>query len=288
MAHIYVRLPNNARITIGVGNELYLSNRALRSVYHHTLRGNYRIEDTSLIRYELYQGIDAQPDFTAAAWQTFNALPFTTPVLAVGHTYNFVLRKRNQHNLVSQNVQAWQLILDSGGSSALYPSAPISQSMAQAAGGAGLITATYDALKDLANVAADTWAVWLTSDGSTPNTSSAATYTTPMIISDGQPKLSYLTAGFAQGTVLKAIVRARRSGAPTYDSQNSTVLQITADAIGPVAPAGAGVFFGESADQAPAGIPPGVGAGAFIRARPRSDPLPPAQRPRATRRPKYP
>lgn len=221
-----------------------------QETYTLTLRGRARMADTSLDRYELYRGVDADADLAGTPWETFSSLPHTTAALAVGHTYNFVLRKRNVHNLVSQNVQASSIVIDAGGDEVNYPSAPSSQSLEQAAAGAGRVQAAYDYLQDAEGIRGDTWAVWLTSSGVAPDPDvDPATYEEPIIFSDGMAKLDYMSGTFAHGTTLKAIVRVRRSGTPDVDSQNSSILTISSDAIGPSAPAGSGTFLGQSARQ---------------------------------------
>lgn len=44
----------------------------------HEGRGSHRIANDSLERYELYRGIDAEPDFDAAPFETFTSLPHET------------------------------------------------------------------------------------------------------------------------------------------------------------------------------------------------------------------
>lgn len=210
------------------------------------LRGNYRIEDVSLARYELYRGVDAAPDLAGAPWVAFAALPYTSAALAAGHTYYFVLRKRNSYNLCSQNLQIWVCVVDGGGARAMYPGAPSEIVAAQAAAGAVRVIADYRYAADEVSVRADTWALWLTSDGSAPNPASAPDFTQAMYQGDGVARLDWTSGAFAHGSTLKVLVRARRSTG--NDSQNSGVLTLTADANGPSALA-AQQFFGQSARQ---------------------------------------
>jgi len=46
--------------------------------------GRYRLANDDLERYELYRGIDAEPDFDAAPWETFSSLPATTAAAIMG------------------------------------------------------------------------------------------------------------------------------------------------------------------------------------------------------------
>lgn len=219
--------------------------------YDYLLRGLFRMAETALERYELFRGVDADPDLTGSPWQTFSSLPYTTPALTVGHTYRFVLRKRNVHNLSSQNVAQTELVINGSGAEVLYPSAP-EFTLAQAAAGAARLTAAYDYLADAAAARATHWAVWITDTGVAPDPSvDPPTYTVAMVLADGAAKLDYTDGGHAHGATLKAIVRARRDASPDVDSQNATVQTVTADANGPAAPTGNAAFLGGAAEQAP-------------------------------------
>jgi len=218
--------------------------------FQHMPRGRYRIENPALTQYELYRGIGGEPDLDGNPWQTFTSLPFTTPALTAGFTYYFVLRLRNKHNLVSQNIDSWQLTIAGGGSAATNPSAPIEQSIAQAANGAARIRATYDYLSDEESVRGDTWAVWLTNTGVAPNPAvDPATYEEDMVFVDGEAKLDYTGGSNAHGATLKALVRVRKAGTPDVDSTNTAIMTATADAVGPAAPASSADFLGQSARQ---------------------------------------
>lgn len=222
----------------------------LREFYAHVPRGRFRQADDALDVYELFKGEGAAPDLTAAPWQTFAALPFETPVLPAGVDYYFVLRKRNKHNLSSENNEATVFKIDGSGDSILYPSAPFEQSIAAAASGAALIEAKYDYLEDAVTTQrADTWHVWVTTDGSDPDPDvDPTTYSETMIFADGVAKFAYTTGTNAHGTTIKAIVRTARAGAPDVDSQNTDIMQLTADAQGPAAPSG-DTFLGLEASQ---------------------------------------
>jgi hypothetical protein len=252
-------LPNLAVVPVaaGVGDSNYdplgaqsLANlTGLRQRYLHQLRGRYRMAQDALAQYELFQGVDENPDFTAAPYETFASLPHTTAALAAGHTYAFVLRKRNQFNLSSQNVAAWILVVNASGNESQRPSAPSVQLIGQAVGGRARITANYDYLVDLEAVRATTWSVWLTSNGTDPDPENdTPVYTGAMQFVDGQAKLDYTSAACSHGATLKAIVRTRRAGPPVVDSANTTIMSITADAVGPAAPVQQ-TFLGESARQ---------------------------------------
>jgi hypothetical protein len=217
--------------------------------FSHNMRGYYRVEETALERYELYRGVDAEPDLSAAAYETFASLPHDTPAQAASHTYYFVLRKRNKYNLCSQNIASWSVKIDAGGANANEPSAPVEQTITPAAGGTMQIGAAYNYLEDAAAVRADTWAVWLTSNGSAPDPATTPTYTVAMAQTTGRAPLAYTSSAFGGGLTIKALVRARRAGTPNVDSANTASVSAVADATGPAAVTGAGTFLGLSAEQ---------------------------------------
>lgn len=200
--------------------------------------GFYRVADPTLARYELYRGIDASPDFTAGPWQTFTALPFTTPALSVSHTHHLVLRRRNAWNLLSQNAQETLLrIAVDATLTPAPPSPPQNVNASAASAGKIRVSAEYLYAPDGPN-AADLFLVFLTSDGSAPNPAGAPAASVPVVRADGVAKLSYLTAGYADGTLVKAIVSVRRSGTPDSDSTPSAIVSAVAATAGPASPTG--------------------------------------------------
>lgn len=218
----------------------------LRVVTFNRLRGLYRIEDTSIEGYELFKGEGAMPDLDGAPWQTFASLPFTTPALTDGVTTYLVLRKRNRFNLQSKNVEAEIFTLD-GGDLTLHPSAPREIRADQAAAGAVRIRAWYDWPADSAAARADTWAVWITTDGSEPDPNDPASYTEAMNLNDADAKLDYVSGPIAHGSTVKVLVRTRRAGVSDVDSVNTDSVSIIADANGPAAPDRGQAFLGQTA-----------------------------------------
>ncbi len=230
-----------------LGAENIANLTSIKTFYEHKLRGHYRIENNALVLYELYRGVNALPDFSAAPWQTSATLPFSTAALAAGTTYYFALRLRNKHNLVSQNIATWQIVINVSGQLDSPPSAP-TFSLSLAASGAVLVTAYYDSLLEDVGVRADNWAVWITSTGLAPNPALAPDYTEAMRLNDGIAALEWTSGAYAHGTTLRVLVRTLRSGAPGVYSTNTTDQQVTADATGPSVPQ-ATAFIGEAAKQ---------------------------------------
>jgi len=215
------------------------------------LRADYRVEDTTIAGYRIWYGQDSEPDLSAAPDETASSLPHTTAALAAGHTYHVVTRHMNAYGLESQNITSWTVTTDGGGAAeATNPSAPQGISVEPAANGAVRILADYFPVPD-GDDAATIWAIWITDDGSTPDTGTAATATETMTAGMGFAHLEYTSGSYSDGATIKVIVRARRvdAGPTNVDSTNSTVYSTTADTDGPSAPTGS-VFHDEDAEEA--------------------------------------
>ena len=208
---------------------------------HHTaLYGASRHAQAGLAGYTLYRGIDTAPDFTAP-WQYSAILPFTTPALASGHTYQFVLRQRNPYGLESQNINAWSLPVSSTGAATNAPAAPTGAALTQTAGLIPLLTATYLPGPDGA-YAATGWLIYITTDGTTPNPATSSPVVVPMPSLGGLNQLRYTLAAQTAGTVIKALIRTRRPGTPNSDSTNTGILSLTLASTGPAAVHGSATF----------------------------------------------
>lgn len=207
--------------------------------------GLYRAYDDALNRYELHQGDGADPDLTGSPFETFTTLPHTTAAVDPDTDHRFVLRRRNRFDLVSLNVPAIPIDLSVGEQLPDRPSAPFDVALAPAAGGTVRVTARYAYNADGA-ARADTWLIFLTTDGNDPDVGTTTPVEVTIRRADGIAKLSYTTAAQANGTVVKAIVRVAREGT---ESANVDVYSATAETGGPLAPAAGGAFFGDTAEQ---------------------------------------
>ena len=213
-----------------------------------TLRGCYRIEESALARYELYRGIDADPDLNSSPWETFTSLPHDTAELGAGHAYRFVLRRRNAYGLVSANAEESTITVAASGAQAERPSAPDPVTADPAAGGTVRVRAAYEYELDAEAVRATHWAVWV-AENADPNPNLTPTYTEALVLADGVGKLDWTSAAFSHGADVRVLVRTRRTaGAINTDSDNALVLRATADAVGPVLGA-SGTFLGRAAEQ---------------------------------------
>ncbi|MEI6542142.1 MAG: hypothetical protein WCL60_01385 [Methylococcales bacterium] len=192
-------------------------------------KGANRLPQAGLAGYLLYRGVDTAPDFTLTPWQTFASLPFTTPALESGHTYQFVLKKRNEFGFISAPGQTYTV---TPGSSAIKPAAPTALTITPAAGGTVIITASYDWRPDGAN-AADTWLIYIKTDGTTPNPATDTPVTVSMWKGAASALLNWQSASATEGATVNVLIRTRRSGSGSADSNNTTTLSATATFIGP-------------------------------------------------------
>ncbi len=217
----------------------------VQRTYTDESSGHFRIANDALARYELYVGVDADPDPSAAPAETFSTLPHTTAAtFGPGHFYRCLVRKRNQYDLASQNIYGpnnaniggFTFTVNGDGSvAATKPSAPEDIAITASSGGTMLVTANYQYLPDGAN-AATRFLVWLTSNGVDPNPADAPTVVA-FKRSDGLGKLRYTTPAYAAGLTIKTLVRVRRvdAGPVNVDSDNVTIYSDVSETAGPSA-----------------------------------------------------
>lgn len=211
------------------------------------LRGQWRIEDTTLEQYELYRGVGASPDFTAAPWETSPTLPFAK-ALPVSTDNRLTVRYRNRHNLVSQNADETVFVLDGAGAlAATAPAAPHLVICEAAADGDVRVQAFYNHAADGSN-AADAWLIYQTSDGSDPDPAVDTPTEVAMAVAGSLVLLDRTAGGYADGLTIKTLVRTRRSGTPDVDSTNTTPSSVTSNTDGPTLGAVA-LHFRSAADQ---------------------------------------
>lgn len=191
--------------------------------------------------FALYKGEDGDVDY-GSAWETITSFPHETAALAVGTVTRLTVRQTNPWRLESGNDNPTVFDLDGAGEEqASVPSDPEDVTIEAAAGGAVRIDALYLAGLDgyegpgTTGDAADTWAIWITDDGSTPDPGDTPTATETMALATGWAKLEYTSGAYADGATIKALVRVRRT-ADGGESTNTGVVTTTADATAPGAP----------------------------------------------------
>lgn len=230
------------RSTLNVTGTDRLGGRSLYDLIASNLLGGrsyHDIEDTSLDSWLLYYGFNEAPDM-ATPLAVIASLPHDEEIAGEGIHY-FVLRKRNQWGLVSDNVYSedtgdlasWAIELDGDDVEIMRrPSSPVNMTVYAIAGGKVRVDAEYLYPAD-GERQADQWRVFVTTNGTDPNPDgSGETY---MIVkADGIGKLSLETT-LSEGVVFKVIVRVRRSTDLRTDL-NTTIGTATATLIGPAAP----------------------------------------------------
>ena len=102
--------------------------------------------------------------------------------------------------------------------------------------------------QDGANVA-DTWLLYLTTDGSSPDLTGAVTDSSAVgTLADGLVRVQF-TGTASAGQTVKAVVRTRRAGTPNVDSENTTIVSHLMVGAAPGASDRGDIFFGDQARE---------------------------------------
>lgn len=227
-ANGYAQHPNHIGVSYTVGD----------TNYRETLGGIWRAAVDALDRYELYVGTDAEPDLSLGPTATNATLPWTPATsFAADHVYYLVVQRRNHHNLVTASLETTRLAIVGGVEGLPPPSAPTVQVFEAAASGSVRLAGIYYYPAD-GTAAADQWLVYLKTGGSAPNPA----IDTPTVVTIrkafGAGWLDATYGAYAPGTVVKALLRVRRS-ADSIDSTNTTAVgPVTATTTTPAAPTG--------------------------------------------------
>lgn len=266
-------------IAVGALVQIYLwtddSNAADVAALARVLRDNERVDvpargmhhvpdsDTpELCHYAAYHGVDALPDFTAAAYDTWDdggafadrALPaIALPGPGATATHYFAIRRTSRYGIQTLNETdqvgpAWSVTIDETGAVvATPPSAPEFQAEPAGAGGTIRVTAQYYYLDDLEADRADAFLVW-TKAGSAPDPDvDVADAEVACYLVDGVGTLDWTSAAYAGGTTVYVVVRTRRSGTPDVDSTNTDTAVATTTA--PTAPEHGALLLGTSVGE---------------------------------------
>lgn len=163
---IHRQIPAAATVNTEQRSGLYAAWTYSAVAYEQTAYGYFRIGDTALEQYRFYLGDGAAPTYSSPT-TTSATLPFTS-ALAADSTYYYVTRYRNRYGLESFNVLADRRVIDAGGVDVTEAlSDPVDITMVSAPGGEVDITLTYHGSSDVTQ--ADTWRLYITSDGTTPD-----------------------------------------------------------------------------------------------------------------------
>jgi hypothetical protein len=206
--------------------------------------GLYRVADDTITGYELYRGVDAEPDLSASPWETFTTLPHESAALAVSHTYKFVLRYRNKFNLCSQNIESWQVEIDAEGNEVQpVPAAPLDITIIPAAAGTAIVEARYFYEVDAEYYEATDWLIYFTDDDSDPDPDNDTPVVVAMTKSNGIARLNWQSPAADNEDILKVIVRTRRTvDEIDFDSTNTAIYSTIAETEGPEKVEGKALF----------------------------------------------
>ena len=203
------------------------------TAYSHPLVGNYRIGDSTLARYEIHAATGSDPDFTTAA-ATSASLPFTY-ALSTSNTHHYAVRRRNQFGLESFNTVTEVREIGAGGTDDTAAiSDPTVDGFVATYGGECDLTLTYPGATD--STVADTWRLYITTDGTTPDPATDTPADTTMTISGlaRSNMTNVVTIGpYAYDTVVKVIARAYSSDTDS-ESASVTVSTVTVDTQAPI------------------------------------------------------
>jgi hypothetical protein len=219
--------------------------------YQRVIYGLYAIADNSLIMWKHYVGEDATaPDFTSApaatsAVDTPYGLALTPPVSGT-KTYRVVTREQNAYGIESQNIFERTYTIDSAGNLLNSPlTSPEEVELTVLPGGYVLITGAYYGPRD--TDPADTWQLFITTNGSDPVRGVTVPVEIDMSGSDGTADyfasrgmwgspawgLRYKAGPYAWDTDFRVIVGVKRSSDDERDT-GATVYQATVTTVDPV------------------------------------------------------
>lgn len=199
--------------------------------FAHDYDQGYRVADASLDRYELYVGIDEEPDFTAPPATTSTTLPFSySPSLpsSGNATVYVVVRKRDAYDLQSFNVWSKKLVFESHIATLGPIAAPRELAVYDRASGALLIIAKYFSIDD--DHPADTWELYAKVGVDPVPGTDTPVYSGAMAFLGIESGVSYLSSGWTPGTTVHVIATARRS-ADGKRASSAAVLHLVAPAL---------------------------------------------------------
>lgn len=207
--------------------------------YTETLGGIWRAAKTALDRYEFYYGTDAEPDLSAAPASTSASLPWTpTTDFSAAATYRLVVQKRNAYNVVTQSMDSTALTISGGVHVGNPPTAPQVYLFEAAAAGAVRVAALYAYALDADADRADIWAVYLKTGGADPDPDIDTPTEFDMSKAFGASALDETIGAYADGTIVKVLVRAKRLGDGVESTNTTASGPIEATTSEPSAPSG--------------------------------------------------
>lgn len=239
---IHRHVPAGATVNTQQVSGLYAAWTYNAVAYEQTAYGYFRIGDTALEEYTFYLGDGAAPTYSSPT-TTSTSLPFTS-ALAADSTYYYVTRYRNRYGLESFNVLSQRRDINvSGVDVTATLTDPTDITLTSASGGEVDVTLTYRGSTDA--TMADTWRLYITSDGTTPSTSGTPADTAMGTGGFGLNDVTQtITIGpYDYGTVVKVIARVY-SSTLLAESASTTVNTLTVTTQEPVQASWLGITTG--------------------------------------------
>jgi len=195
--------------------------------YEQPVSGVYRVEGVG--QYELYVGVDANPDFTAAPAQTSAVKTFSyavTPPGAGTKEYRLCLRYRSAYSVISLNQYNRRFTLDAAGDLVVPdPSGPEDLALIETGSLYLRVTAVYLLRTADGADAADCWDIYATTEvDPVPGVDSPTSVAMPS--GYGPVGLSYRIGPYSFGDEVHVIVRCRRSSDDADDGNTDAVVHI--------------------------------------------------------------
>jgi len=216
---IFREIPESAVAHIDHKSEIVVQFELDGETYTNGVAGYYSISTPALEQYELYVGVDAEPDYTFSPTATNSTADFTYAVTPPGSgvkEINLAVRKRNKYNLVSQNVYYRTITVDDGGEEVIQQLTPPENiQVRDLAGGYARLSASYIPHND--PTPADAWKIYLTIDGTNPVP--GVSFEVVFLFSAPETRINFLTGMYdlvadsvlGYGITLKFILRTHNT-----------------------------------------------------------------------------
>lgn len=203
---------------------------------HSAAIGLYRCRGSA--QHEAFQRSSSAPDAEHDDAAISGALPLTLPAALSSGEYHHAVALRNPYGIVGgvRNVQ--RVTVAAGAQQANAPEGDLDVRLEQRAGGVTRVHARF-ALPQESDRRPSEWALWYTTNGSTPG-SGSPNVTATLTRSRRGAVWQYDLPAQTHGTQVRVLVKVRKSG-PVYqiDGQSRS---LTIRRTGPLAPAGAGAM----------------------------------------------
>lgn len=228
-------VPSFAGASPGIPVKAYCKYTISAVDYTQTAWGRYRVAGTAF--WSLYLGVDAAPDFTAAAATTSTSSPITyalTPPGSGTRVYRRCVRYTDAYGVEGVNQDTSDIEIDSTGAVVTSPlQVPQDVRLTDRAG--GVVNVQAIAWPGIDSPNPDRWKIYWSTDGADPDPSTDTPVTVTMtrsLLMFGAYVLDYDFAALEYATDLRVIVRAHR----TSDSAESTNTTATTISVGTALP----------------------------------------------------